>query len=217
MIRAVFWDFGGVLTTSPFDAFRRFERENGLPRDFIRTVNATNPESNAWAQFESSRIDLDEFDRRFEEESRAAGHPVRGRRVIELLGGDLRVEMVAALRRIASRFTNACLTNNVLAGEGPGMQGSPEKAAAVAEVMRLFDVVIESSRIGVRKPEPRFYEIACESAGVAPEQVVFLDDLGINLKPARAMGMATIKVADPDAALAELEQVLGMTLREPVS
>jgi len=217
MIRAVFWDLGGVLTTSPFDAFRRFERENGLPRDFIRTVNATNPESNAWAQFESSRIDLDEFDRRFEEESRAAGHPVRGRRVIELLGGDLRVEMVAALRRIASRFTNACLTNNVLAGEGPGMQGSPEKAAAVAEVMRLFDVVIESSRIGVRKPEPRFYEIACESAGVAPEQVVFLDDLGINLKPARAMGMATIKVADPDAALAELEQVLGMTLREPVS
>lgn len=217
MIRAVFWDFGGVLTSSPFDAFRRFERENGLPEDFIRTVNASNPKSNAWAQFESSRIDLDEFDRRFEEESRAAGHPLRGRRVIELLGGDLRPEMVAALRRIGSRYTNACLTNNVRAGEGPGMQRSPEKAAAVAEVMRLFDVVIESSRVGVRKPEPRFYEIACESAGVAPEQVVFLDDLGINLKPARAMGMTTIKVTDPDAALAELGQALGMALREPVS
>ncbi len=217
MIRAVFWDFGGVLTSSPFDAFRRFERENGLPEDFIRTLNATNPEHNAWAQFESSRITAEEFDRRFEQESEAAGHPIRGRRVIELLGGELRPRMVEALRRTRDRYTTVCLTNNVRAGRGPGMQMSTERAAAVAEVMALFHAVIESSKVGVRKPERRFYELACEAVGVRPSEVVFLDDLGINLKPARAMGMATIKVVDPDAALVELEDLLQIALREPAA
>ena len=79
--------------------------------------------------------------------------------------------------------------------------------------MSLFDVVLESSKIGVRKPEPRIYELACEALEVEPADCVFLDDLGINLKPARAMGMTTIKVVEPGDALAELEQVVGFPLR----
>lgn len=213
-LSAVFWDFGGVITTSPFEAFRRFEAENGLPRDFLRGINATNPDSNAWARFERSELSAEAFDRAFEAESAAAGHPVPGRKVIELLAGDVRPEMVAALRRIREAFRVACITNNVRAGEGPGMQSSPERAAEIETVMALFEQVIESSKLGVRKPDPRIYEYACEAMGVSPRQVVYLDDLGVNLKPARALGMTTIKVADPADALAELERVLGIELTD---
>lgn len=211
-IKAVFWDFGGVFTTSPFENFRRFEEANGLPRDSLRGINARNPDDNAWARFERNELDLDAFDRAFEEESRAAGHAVPGRKVIELLAGDLRPEMVAALKRIRRDFRVACITNNVRAGEGPGMQRSKERAAEIDAVIALFEQVIQSSRLGLRKPDPRIYQYACEQMGVEPRQVVYLDDLGINLKPARALGMTTIKVTDPRAALDELEQVLGLEL-----
>jgi len=215
MVRAVFWDFGGVLTTSPFEAFNRFEREQGLPEGFIRRINATNPDGNAWARFESNRITLEEFDRLFEQESRAAGHPIRGSRVIELLAGDVRPQMVRALERIRRDFRTACITNNVPAGEGPGMQPDAERAAEIQGIMDLFEFVIESSKTGVRKPDPRIYEMACERAGVEPSEVVYLDDLGINLKPAAKMGMTTLKVTDPEAALSELEGILGVALTEP--
>ncbi|MDN3518973.1 HAD-IA family hydrolase [Aquisalimonas lutea] len=212
-IRAVFWDFGGVLTTSPFENFQRYEHEHGLPRDFLRTINATNPDTNAWARFERSELDLDAFDAAFEAESRAAGHPVPGRDVIRLLAGELRPEMVAALDRIRAAYRVACITNNVRAGEGPGMQVDADRAAAIQEVMARFEHVVESSRLGLRKPDPRIYRHACEVMAVAPEEVVYLDDLGVNLKPARELGMATIKVGDPDAALGELEGYLGIGLR----
>jgi putative hydrolase of the HAD superfamily len=215
MIRAVLWDFGGVLTSSPFEAFRRFERQHGYPVDFIRRVNSTNPDDNAWAKLERSEIGLDEFDRLFDREARAQGHALAGRRVVELLAGDLRPSMVEALRRCAARFKTACLTNNVAVGEGPGMARAGGPAAAIAEVMSLFDFIVESSKVGVRKPDPRFYRCALEGLAVTAEESVYLDDLGINLKPARAMGMRTIKVVDPDAALAELEQVVGIPLGAP--
>ncbi len=213
-IKAVFWDFGGVILTSPFEAFNKYERENGLPLDFIRGVNARNPESNAWAQLEKSAVGLDGFCTLFEAETRALGHEVPGRDVLGLLSGEVRPAMVEALRRVRQHFRIACLTNNVRHGDGPGMARSAAKAAQVAEVMALFHDVVESSKVGVRKPEPRFYEMACEIAGVAPEEVVFLDDLGVNLKPARAMGMQTIKVLGPDQALGELEEILQIQLRD---
>lgn len=211
-ITAVFWDFGGVLTTSPFENFRRYEEENGLPRDFLRTINATNPDTNAWARFERSELDLDAFDRAFEEESAAAGHPVPGRDVIRLLSGQLRPEMVAALRHIRAHYRTACITNNVRAGEGPSMQPDAERAREIEAVMAEFEQVVESSRLGLRKPDPRIYQHACELMGVAPEEVVYLDDLGVNLKPARELGMTTIKVSDPRDALESLEQLLGLEL-----
>lgn len=208
-IRAVIWDFGGVLTTSPFEAFNRFEAERGLPRDFIRGVNAVNPDTNAWARFERSEIGIDDFDAAFRVESAARGHAVGGREVIALLAGDIRPRMVEALRRCCARLKCACITNNAVAGEGPAMTFDPAKARAVAEIVALFHLVIESSKVGVRKPDPEIYRIACRELGIAPSEAVYLDDLGINLKPARAMGMTTIKVTDPDAALRELEAAVG--------
>ncbi len=209
MIEAVIWDFGGVLTSSPFEAFNRYERERGLPADFIRGINSTNPDSNAWALFERSECTLAEFDELFAREAAALGHDVRGRAIVELLSGDIRPAMVEALRRCKARAKVGCITNNVSAGEGAGMARGEEKARAVAEVMGLFDHVIESSKIGIRKPDPRIYQMACETLGVSPASCVYLDDLGINLKPAAAFGMKTIKVVDPVKALAELEAAVG--------
>ncbi len=212
MIEAVLWDFGGVLTTSPFEAFNRYEAERGLPRDFIRTINATNAEQNAWALFESSQIGIEEFDRLFADESETAGHRIPGRDVIGLLSGDLRPRMVETLRRCKTAYRVGCITNNVRSGQGPGMAATSERASRVSDVMALFDVVVESSVEGIRKPDPRIYRIACERLDVSPERTVFLDDLGINLKPARQLGMRTIKVLDEDQAIDTLRELTGLVL-----
>lgn len=213
MVKAVIWDFGGVLTTSPFEAFNRYEEERGLPKDLIRSINAINGDTNAWAQFENSTVTLDEFDGLFAAEAAERGYDVPGKDIIALLAGDLRPQMVEALRRISEKLITGCITNNVKAGEGAGMARSAEKVAANEAVMEMFQVVIQSSVVGVRKPNPKIYEMACEALNVAPEDAVYLDDLGINLKPARAMGMQTIKVIDPDVALDELEAAVGFALR----
>lgn len=210
--KAILWDFGGVLTTSPFDAFQHYETTHGLPRDFIRTINARNHEHNAWALFESSQCTMAEFDTLFEAESSAAGHPIPGRIVLDLLGGDVRPRMVEVLKRCKQDYQVTCLTNNMNMGEGPGMWRSPERSAQVAEVMTIFDLVIESSKEGMRKPDPRIYALACERMGVDPSAVVYLDDLGINLKPAKAQGMTTIKVTGEAQAIADLSAVLGIAL-----
>lgn len=207
-VDAVIWDFGGVILSSPFEAFNVFEAERGLPRDFVRGVNSVNPDDNAWARYERSEIDLDGFDRMFLAESTALGHPVRGAEIVALLEGDIRPAMVEALRRCKERFKVACITNNVLTES----RRPPEARAAVEAVMGMFDLVVESSKVGVRKPDPRIYELACEQLGVAPGRSVYLDDLGINLKPAKALGMRTIKVVDPAVALAELEAIVGFPL-----
>lgn len=212
-IRAVLWDFGGVITESPFLAFARFEAQRGLPRNFLRSINARNPDNNAWARFERSEITPEQFDEAFAEEARAAGHEVRGLDVIDLLYGAIRPEMVAALRATGAHYTNACVTNNVRAGAGRGLERDAGRAREVQDVMALFDTIIESSKVGARKPEARFFELACERLGIAPAEAVYLDDLGTNLKPARAMGMHTIKVEDPAVALDELASVLRMELR----
>jgi putative hydrolase of the HAD superfamily len=209
VIRAVLWDFGGVILASPFDAFAAYEQELGLPAGFIRSVNATDPHGNAWARLERAELTAEEFVDAFEAEARALGGELSAQRILELLAGEVRPEMVAALQAVrAAGLRTACLTNNI-AGVGEGaLDGRPE----VLEVMELFDVVIESSKVGIRKPEPRFYELACELLDVAPPECVFLDDLGMNLKPARAMGMTTIKVEEPRQALAALSEVLGLPL-----
>ena len=210
-IEAVLWDIGGVLTASPFEAFNQFEAANGLPRDFIRGINATNPETNAWAQFESNQVDVDVFDALFRAEAAALGHPVNGKRVLEILSGAPRPRMIEALRSCKRRFRVGAITNNMKpTGEGPPPVEDPERAMVMQDAMSLFEVIVESSVEGVRKPDPAIYRIACERLGVEPARTVFLDDLGINLKPARAMGMHTIKVLDEDQALAELSEVTGL-------
>ncbi|MVT76274.1 HAD-IA family hydrolase [Bradyrhizobium cajani] len=203
------FDFGGVLTTSPFEAFARFETERGLPIDIIRRTNAANHLENAWAKFERAEVDIDTFDGLFAEESRALGAEVRGRDVLPLLQGDLRPEMVVALKRIKAQFRTGCITNNLPANAIGSLTG---RTLYVAEVMALFDHVIESAKIGLRKPDPRIYRMMVETLKVDPGNCVYLDDLGVNLKPAREMGMTTIKVASGAQAIAELEKATGLKL-----
>ncbi|MBV9332257.1 MAG: HAD-IA family hydrolase [Alphaproteobacteria bacterium] len=211
VIEAAIFDFGGVFTTSPFEAFARYEEEKGLPKDLIRRINSTNHQDNAWARFERAELDMEGFDAAFAEEARALGHHVPGSDVIGLLAGDFRPEMIEALRRLKPKLKTGCITNNVPSNAA----GSPPLAGRTIyarEIMELFDEVIESSKVGIRKPDPRIYEMMCEKLAVRPDACVYLDDLGINLKPARAMGMVTIKVESGPQAIKELEAATGLTL-----
>lgn len=205
VIRAVLFDFGGVISSSPFEAFAHLETERGLPADFIRTVNATDPDTNAWAKLERGEVDLDTFGSLWSEEARALGHELDGRLVLERLAGEIRPEMVDAIRACRTKYKTACLTNNFTRAEAM-------LSDEVAAVYGLFDAILESRVLGVRKPDPRFYEFACEALDVEPDECVFLDDLGVNLKPARALGMHTIKVTDPEVALTELGELTGLPL-----
>ena len=213
-IQAVIWDFGGVLTSSPFEAFNRYEAENGLPKDFIRSVNARNGDTNAWAKLEQSKVSAEEFDGLFREESRALGHEVPGKDILALLSGNLRPRVVGALKHAKSKVKVGCITNNAPVGKGAGMTSDEDRAAEIAKVFELFDEVIESSKLGIRKPDPRIYALMCEALDVDPNHCVYLDDLGINLKPARAMGMTTIKVLNEDQLLSDLAEATGWPLHE---
>lgn len=208
-LKAILWDFGGVFTTSPFEAFARFEKERGLPENFIRRVNSTNHETNAWAKFESSKISHEQFDQMFEQESRELGHPVKGSDVLLLLSGQVRPRMVQALMECKKHYSVGCITNNMKPAETSDERVS-WPPSETAKIMQLFDTIVESSVEGVRKPDPRIYNIACERLGCSPDQCVYLDDLGINLKPARAMGMITIKVMDPNVAIEQLADATGL-------
>jgi putative hydrolase of the HAD superfamily len=212
-IRAVLFDFGGVILSSPIDAFRAYEREAQLPAGFLQRINTINPDRNAWACMERGELDEETFHDRFQAEGLALGYKFDSRAVVAQISGTLRPEMVEVVRNCRARYHVSCLTNNMRLRFGPAMAQDPGRAAEIAEVMALFEHVVESSKLGARKPEPRFFERAAEIVGVAPAHCVFLDDLGINLKPARALGMTTIKVGDPAQAIADLEAVLGHAVR----
>ncbi len=207
----VIFDFGGVITSSPFDAFNRLEAERGVPIHSVRQINSTNPHDNAWAKFERSEIDAAGFDQLFAEEARTIGIELKGSEVLACLAGDIRPAMVAMLDTLKAKdFTIGCITNNVPSGKGSGMALNDEKAAAIAAIMARFDHIIESSKVGIRKPDPRIYEMMCEALDVHPKQCIYLDDLGINCKPAAALGMAAIKVTGEQQALSDLHALLDM-------
>jgi putative hydrolase of the HAD superfamily len=207
----VIFDFGGVITSSPFEAFNRLEAERGLPQDFIRSVNAINRDDNAWAKFERAEVDADGFDALFAAEAEAMGHALDGASVIACLAGDVRPAMVAALDQLkAQGFGLGCITNNVKAGRGAAMARSDDKALQIENIMARFDHVIESSKAGVRKPDPRIYMMMCDLLGVEPQSCIYLDDLGINCKPAAALGMHAIKVTSGEQALKELGDIFNL-------
>ena len=211
-LEAILWDFGGVFTTSPFENFNLLEERCGAPRDFIRTLNSVNPTTNAWAKFESNQVSLEEFDELFAKESKLAGHEIRGKEVISMLSGDLRPKMVELLKLCKEQYKVACITNNVKAGRGPGMSTDDDKASKVSKVMAQFDDVIESSIEGIRKPNPEIYKLACRRISVEPEKCLFIDDLGINLKPAKELGMKTIKVLSEAQALKDICLITNINL-----
>jgi putative hydrolase of the HAD superfamily len=210
VVSAVVFDLGGVLTESPMTAFAAYEAEAGLPDGLIRRLNSTDPDRNAWARFERNELDVAGFSAAFEAEAAAAGYRVDAARVLEALRGELRPAMVEAVRRLrAAGLPLGMVSNNVAPMERTGPLG---------ELLGLFDAVVESSVEGARKPEPEIYELTVARLSVAvdrplePADCAYLDDLGINLKPARALGMHTIKVVDPHAALAELSALVGFPL-----
>jgi putative hydrolase of the HAD superfamily len=209
-VTAVVFDLGGVLTESPMHAFAAYEAEAGLPAGLIRQLNSTDPDTNAWARFERNELDVAGFSAAFEAEAAALGHRVEAARVLEALRGDLRPSMVAAVRRLREAgLPLGLLSNNVAPMERSGRLG---------ELLDLFDAVVESSTEGVRKPEPEIYRRALtrlsDAVGrpIEATDCAYLDDLGINLKPARALGFATIKVVEPGPALAELSTLVGFSL-----
>jgi putative hydrolase of the HAD superfamily len=204
----VIFDFGGVITSSPFEAFNRMEAERGLPHNLVRRINAANPDGNAWALFERAEIDAARFDSLFAEEAAALGHDLPGRDVLALLVGDVRPRMVAALDWLkANGYRIGCITNNVPSSKGAS---NTDRLPEIAAIMARFDHVVESSKVGIRKPDPAIYLMACEALDVTPTECVYLDDLGINCKPAAALGMTAIKVTSGDQALADLEVALGL-------
>jgi putative hydrolase of the HAD superfamily len=209
-VTAVIFDLGGVLTESPMHAFAAYEAEAGLPEGLIRQLNSTDPDTNAWARFERNELDVAGFSAAFEAAAAALGHRVEAARVLEALRGELRPSMVAAVRRLREAdLPLGLLSNNVAPMERTGPLG---------ELLDLFDAVVESSTEGVRKPEPEIYRRALtrlsDAVGrpIEAADCAYLDDLGINLKPARALGFSTIKVVDPAAALAELSELVGFRL-----
>ncbi len=214
-VRAVLFDLGGVLTESPMDSFAAYEAAAGLPAGLIRRLNATDPDTNAWARFERNELDAAGFSAAFEVEALAAGHRVEAARVLEALHGELRPAMVAAVRRLREAgLPLALLSNN---------RAPMERTGRLGELLGLFDTVVESSVEGVRKPEPEIYRRVLtrlsDAVGrpVAAADCACLDDLGINLKPARELGFATIKVVEPATALAELSELVGLSLDGPAA
>jgi putative hydrolase of the HAD superfamily len=209
-LRAVIFDLGGVVFPSPFDVFAAYERDHGLPDRFIRGVVAASADHGAWARLERSELAFDEFCVAFAEECAAAGGEVDAVELMREIGKGFepRPEMVAAIAAIkAHGLKVGALTNNWAPSEAQSDRG-PHSLGHLGG----FDVVVESAVEGLRKPDPAIYELACDRLGITPDEAVFLDDLGVNLKPARALGMTTIKVEHPADALAELEAVLGFPL-----
>ena len=207
---SIFWDFGGVITSSPFEAFNSFEEDNNIPKDFIRKVNSINPDANAWAQLEQSKISLEEFDSLFAMESKKLGKEIQGSDVLSLLHGEIRPKIVQAIKKFKSLgFFQACLTNN-FDSKDRDVSALDDKNEERMEIMQLFDFIIESKKIGVRKPNMKFYEIALNKTKVNPKETIFLDDLGINLKPARHLKITTIKVLSEKQALSELSGLTGI-------
>ena len=210
---AVIFDFGGVITSSPFEAFNRLEAARGLPQDFVRRVNAINPDDNAWAQFERAAISAAEFDALFAAEARAQGFDLGGSEVLAVLAGAVRPPMVRALDQLkAAGYRIACITNTVPTGHGAGLARSADRSDALEQIFARFEHVIESSKAGVRKPDPRIYLMMCEKLGLEPAACIYLDDLGVNCKPAAQLGMAAIKVTGEAQALADLSALLSLPL-----
>jgi putative hydrolase of the HAD superfamily len=207
-LRAVLFDLGGVVLGSPLHAIARYERESGIPAGFVnRLVVATGP-GGAWSRLERGELAMEAFYADFERECAQAGARLDARKMMERVAEESRprpamLEAIARLR--AAGLRTAAVTNNWVP--------EAERGGAGSLLRPHFDAFVESCVVGVRKPDPRIYRLACAAVDVAPPEAAFLDDIGANLKAARALGMATIRVEEPDAALAELEALLGLALR----
>jgi putative hydrolase of the HAD superfamily len=210
-MKAVIFDLGGVVFGSPFEHFDAYETQRALPVGSVRGVIARSSQEGAWAALERGELTMPAFCAALDAEAAAEGLAIESAEIMAMIGRGFgaRPEMITAIKKIREHgLLTAALTNNWPSGDG---NGTPPGVRSVG-VGDVFDVVVESAVEGMRKPDPRIYELTCERLGIAPTDAVFLDDIGANLKPARAMGMTTIKVDDAAQALRELEAVLGFGL-----
>ena len=208
MYEAVFFDFGGVITESPFEAFNTYEIEKEIPLGLISSVNQRNPHQNAWAKLERGEITADEFDLLFSQESRELGHQVSGLEVLKLVFTPVRPEMIELLASLKGEYKLSCLTNNFPRSNTITQLIGEQRFESWDSALSLFDNVVESAKIGTRKPQKEFYEYACSVNSVSPNSVVFLDDIGINLKSAKELGITTIKVISGSQAIQDLQNIL---------
>ena len=210
MLKAIFFDFGGVVTESPFEAFTSLEKELGLPRDFIRKINSTNPHNNAWAKLERGEISPEQFDVMFAAEASYRGYNVSGKAVLQRVFTPIRGNMVELIQQYAGKFKLACLTNNFPITDSLIELMGNQRYEEWQSALKLFEYVIESAKLGVRKPETQFFSEACRITQAEPDEVIFLDDIGSNLKPAREMGMTTIKVTSSRQAIDALREAVAL-------
>ena len=208
---AVLFDLGGVVLGSPIHAIRDYEVELGLDKNAINLVAMNTAPTGAWSRLERGEIEMEAFYPAFEQDCRDAGIEMDAREMMTRMAGSTepRPMMIEAIRRLREAgFKVGALTNN---WAHTGDDDNPLRNDGTRALKDLFDVFIESSVEGLRKPDPKIYELACERMGKQPGDLVFLDDIGPNLKPPRAMGMATIKVDTPEQALTELGEIVGMS------
>ena len=206
--KAIIWDFGGVVTNSPFDNFKEFEIRRKLPIGFIRMVNSQNSDCNAWALLEKGEIDNALFDDMFLKESKKLGQPIKGADVLPLINCDVRDEVVSIIQRLkAIGVYQLCLTNNINKPPLSIQLSRDDYHTKLKSVMKCFDHVLESSKLGIRKPDVKIYQLAIKKIGFSPAEIVYFDDLGINLKPARKLGIKTIKVLSKNQLINDLKNI----------
>ncbi|XP_052813055.1 acyl-CoA dehydrogenase family member 10-like [Mya arenaria] len=208
--QAVIFDMGGVILPSPLALFKSFEQTSGLPEGTILQTILSNKVSGAWTRLEEGKLTMTEFATQFGKEcSDILGRPVDMAGLMPSFNkynGVAYPQMIDAVQCVrAEGLKTALLTNNWF--------NINNEDSYIPVDLAMFDVVVESCKVGYRKPHPKIYEIVLDKLGVAPERCIFLDDMGGNLKAAAQFGIRTIKVTDPDQGVRDLEKELGLTLR----
>jgi putative hydrolase of the HAD superfamily len=207
--RAVIFDLGGVVLESPLPAIAAFEADARLPHRFVARLVIEGGDDGPWARLERGELSPTQFADAFSLQGEAAGHPIDAMELLRVIATTAvpREAMVTAIARLRGAGVRVGALTNIWP--------MPDRDADLEALKRGFDQVVESFRVGMRKPEARIYDLACRKLDVSPADAIFLDDLGTNLKTARALGMATIKVGDPATALAELECLTAVALHAP--
>ena len=206
-IKTIIFDFGGVITNSPIEGFKLLEEKHGYDKGIITNINMNNPDNNAWAKSERGEIDINTFLEEFEKEALSIGQKINAKEILQQLYGSLRKNMINKIKLLSTskKYKLICL-NNVL--KGVDIFTPKERVEAVKNVMSYFDIIYESYKLNMRKPEARIYQYILKELNIEPQETVFLDDLGMNLKSARQLGINTIKVIEPNDAIYELDQIL---------
>ena len=206
-IKTIIFDFGGVITNSPIEGFKLLEEKHGYDKGIITNINMNNPDNNAWAKSERGEIDINTFLEEFEKEALSIGQKINAKEILQQLYGSLRKNMINKIKLLSTskKYKLICLTNVL---KGVDIFTPKERVEAVKDVMSYFDIIYESYKLNMRKPEARIYQYILKELNIEPQETVFLDDLRMNLKSARKLGINTIKVIEPNDAIYELDQIL---------